>query len=258
MSWLGLQFNLFLIALSFLTRVPILFKVNYSQANLNKASQFFPVVGWLIGLFCASIFWLAYQVFSLELAVVISMIFSFLLTGGFHEDGLADTCDGLGGGWTVEQKLSIMKDSTIGTYGSLGLWSILLLKFLLLTEINTFYALLVAHPVSRILPILLIYILPYVQINNDSKVKPLAEKISFKALFFAVTSGLIALFLVPYVAVWILVLMLVFLVLFYYFLKKQLGGFTGDTLGASQQIMEILIYIAFVISAKYNLGVIGL
>ena len=122
MSPIREQLNLFWIAVAFFTRIPVPASVEFSQASLNRASRYFPAVGWLTGVLCAAALWLFMQVFPQDVAVVLSIAVSLLLTGCFHEDGLADSSDGMGGGWTREQKLSIMKDSRIGTYGAAALW----------------------------------------------------------------------------------------------------------------------------------------
>ncbi|MEE3208692.1 MAG: adenosylcobinamide-GDP ribazoletransferase, partial [Pseudomonadota bacterium] len=163
MNRLSEQLNLWWIAVAFFTRIPVPASVEFSQASLNRASRYFPAVGWLIGALCATALWLLMLVFPQDVAVLISIAISLLLTGCFHEDGLADTCDGLGGGWTREQKLSIMKDSRIGTYGAAALWVSLTLKFVVLSQlINPVLALLVAHPLSRIIPTVFIAAMSYV------------------------------------------------------------------------------------------------
>ena len=183
-------------------------------------------------------------VFPQNVAVLISIAISLLLTGCFHEDGLADTCDGLGGGWTREQKLSIMKDSRIGTYGAAALWVSLTLKFVVLSQlINPVLALLVAHPLSRIIPTVFIAAMSYVSDVDTSKAKPLAESGSGADTAIAIITGLIALMFInnPFI---ILFVLLVLAGVAYVFLKRQIGGFTGDALGAVQQVSELAIYLS--------------
>ncbi len=238
------QGALFFIALGFLTRLPIPSSIAFSQQRLNLAARYFPWVGWLIGALCAAVLWLCALVFPLPVAVVLVMVFSLFLTGGFHEDGLADTCDGIGGGWSIEQKLSIMKDSRLGTYGALGLICALLIKHQSL--VNLFapcLALLVAHPLSRLVPVLLMRWLDYVQQDRASKVKPLAMSLDGTSFIVALIGGGLA--LIFSMGQWpILLLWLVFLVVASrWWLMKHLGGYTGDTLGAVQQVAELGIYL---------------
>ncbi|MAX86186.1 MULTISPECIES: adenosylcobinamide-GDP ribazoletransferase [Thalassolituus] len=244
MNRLSEQLNLWWIAVAFFTRIPVPASVEFSQASLNRASRYFPAVGWLIGALCATALWLLMLVFPQNVAVLISIAISLLLTGCFHEDGLADTCDGLGGGWTREQKLSIMKDSRIGTYGAAALWVSLTLKFVVLSQlINPVLALLVAHPLSRIIPTVFIAAMSYVSDVDTSKAKPLAESGSGADTAIAIITGLIALMFInnPFI---ILFVLLVLAGVAYVFLKRQIGGFTGDALGAVQQVSELAIYLS--------------
>ena len=248
------QLNLFYIALGFLTRIPVPNSVDYSQKKLNQASRYFPLVGWLVGLLVGFVFLVVSRILPNEIAVLFSMLSGILLTGCFHEDGLADTCDGLGGGWGKQQKLKIMKDSRLGTYGATGLWFILTFKFYLLfklseqSSIQIFIAIIVAHPLSRTLSTSMIFLLPYVSDSEISKVKPLAESHQKIDLQISLAIGLASLILVSGTVLWILIVLSVFLLFMRRLLLKQIQGFTGDTLGAIQQVSEILIYTVFLVS----------
>lgn len=248
------QFNLMLIALAFFTRIPVSNKVDFSQENLNRASRYFSLVGWLIGGICAAIFLSVNLTLPVNIALLISMLMSILLTGSFHEDGLADTCDGFGGGWEKQQKLNIMKDSRLGTYGAVALWFVLMLKFFLLSELENqaeliVVSLLIAHPLSRSLSTSMIYCLTYVADEEQSKVKPLAEKQFFSDFTISLIIGCLGLFLITNAFTVIMSLLLTFVLLRMLFLK-QIGGFTGDTLGATQQISELVIYAAILVGVS--------
>jgi adenosylcobinamide-GDP ribazoletransferase len=251
MNALRQQLNLWWIAVAFFTRIPVPSSVEFSQANLNRASRYFSAVGWLIGLICGAVLWVFMLVFPQDVAVLLAMIISLLLTGCFHEDGLADTCDGLGGGWTTEQKLRIMKDSRVGTYGAAALWVSLTLKFVLLSQLlEPVLALIIAHPLSRIIPTLFIAVMPYVSDSDTSKAKPLAESGSWVDTAIAVGIGSVALLLFPVGSGGVGMLLAVLFVvgvLSFLFLKKQLGGFTGDALGAVQQVSELALYLAMIL-----------
>ena len=137
------------------------------------------------------------MLFPKAIAVIFSLLITILLTGAFHEDGLIDTADGLGGGWSKDQKLKIMKDSRIGTYGAVALWFSLSLKFIFLTEINnTFVALLIAHPLSRSTATGFLYFLTYVRLDETSKAKPLAQKQNNIDFFVSQATGIAALLLI--------------------------------------------------------------
>ena len=108
----------FVLAVQFLTRLPLRTDRLFTAERLAQAPRYFPLVGLLVGLASAAIFWLAALVLPSLLAVLLAVGAGLLMTGAFHEDGLADTFDGIGGGLTRERALEIMKDSRLGTYGA--------------------------------------------------------------------------------------------------------------------------------------------
>ena len=162
--------ELFFNALRFFTRLPVPGWVGHSTELLNSAARWFPAVGWVIGAIGAAAYWLTGYLFPASLAILISMAATLLATGAFHEDGFADSCDGFGGGWDKTQVLAIMKDSRIGSYGTLGIAMMLAAKFAALSEMEdeaVVLALLVAHPLSRLAATALIRFLDYVR-DDDS------------------------------------------------------------------------------------------
>jgi len=161
------EFNRLLIAVMFLTRLPVSRLVKYDLEHLSKSTVYFPLVGAIVGSVGALTLWIASLKFPSTLAVLISMAATILLTGAFHEDGLADSADGFGGGYTKERILEIMKDSRIGTYGAIALWLFLTAKLLLLSEIFkqddslALATLIVAHLLGRYSSLPLIFTLDY-------------------------------------------------------------------------------------------------
>ena len=155
------QLELFFTALGFFTRLPVPAWVPWSSERMHHAARYFALVGWVVGgagaLGYLALAWLLPP----AVAVVLSMALTIRLTGAFHEDGLADTCDGLGGGLDRDRALAIMKDSRIGSYGAIGLVLALLLKALALVNLGVdadmpvILALLAAHPLSRLAPVTL-------------------------------------------------------------------------------------------------------
>ena len=247
------ELNLALIAWAFFTRIPVPKWVDFSQTNLNKASRYFSLVGWCVGLLCGGCFLLFEQILNNQLAIIMSMLFGILLTSSFHEDGLADTCDGFGGGWEKQQKLLIMKDSRLGTYGAVAIWFALSLKFVALNQIqNIGLPLIVAHSLSRSISTSLIYSLPYVTDDGLSKVKPLAEKLKLKDLLINLGIGLLSLLLLPSSALLIVLMLLIVFFVLSKLYRIQIGGFTGDTLGAAQQIAEVVIYLTIIGVSDFN------
>lgn len=217
----------------------------YSPENLNRASRYFTLVGWLLGGLVALVFIAADTIFSNSVSLWLAMGFSLLLTGAFHEDGLADTADGFGGAFARERKISIMKDSRIGTYGATALVMALLGKYVLLVE-NTQIALslIIAYALSRAVAASLVFDMRYVADDDGSKSKPLANNQSKTDLAILLASGLPIFALIEWQTALLIIMVLILLryaAKFYF--QKQIGGYTGDCLGAAQQISELGIYL---------------
>jgi len=247
------QLNLFYLALSFFTRLPVPKTMHYSESLLNKANRYFSLVGLVTGLLLA----LSYLTFSTFLPANISILLmmgvSLLLTGAFHEDGLADMADGIGGAFTIEKRLTIMKDSRIGTYGAVTLIITLLLKFTLLVELanhdsnHLLLAIVLAEMLSRAIAGSLISAMPYVSDIEQSKSKPLAQAQSFSELTTLLLIGVAPLIFYSSEDIFSLLgVLLIFRWLFKQWLMSKIGGFTGDCLGAGQQISELIIYLTLV------------
>lgn len=243
------QRTLIFIALGFLTRIPIPRSVEHNAQNLNDAARYFPAVGLLVGGFAALIYTIAALFWPTGIAVLLSIIGTVLLTGAFHEDGFADSCDGFGGGWDRAQILAIMKDSRIGTYGAIGLGLIVALKFAALQSLTITAivpALLIGHCWSRVLATSYLLDFEYAR-DDDSKVKPLATQLTPAGLQIAVLTGLPLIFLISLSQVlWLLALLMVWRWAFGFYFRRRIGGYTGDCLGAAQQVAEVLIYLVLV------------
>ena len=265
-NWTKYEWQLLLVAIQFLTRIPIPAMPEYQPQWLHQSSRYFPAVGLLIGLLCAFVFWLASLLFNPLVASIISTAFGIKLTGAFHEDGLADTCDGLGGGLTRERTLTIMKDSRLGTYGTLGLVSALLLKVSLLAGMPASVApiaLIIGHSTSRLLCISLIALLPYGGDVEHAKAKPMAQQLTPIQALISSAWVLVALILVTIIfpttirqislAQWLLALLLAVIATDYMrrLLRRRLGGYTGDGLGATQQLSEVAIYMGLAASLTF-------
>lgn len=259
----------FLIAIQFFTRIPIDGRlahwVGFSPAMLRASAAHFPGVGWVIGGLTALVFWGLVQVLPVQpaapwLAAVLSTAFSVWLTGAFHEDGLADTADGLGGSVSRERALDIMKDSRIGSYGAIALVLALITKVLLLGLLvqaagaqQAAWALFAAHVSSRLMPLFVIRTLPHVGDTAQSKSKPLAESISTAGLLAGLAWWAAAMALVGWMAPgmpWLPAVMgaLVGLAWMWRLLQQRLQGFTGDGLGATQQLSELLFYFGLALA----------
>ena len=260
------EWILLLVAVQFLTRLPVPLFKHYDQQWLHQSSRHFPAVGLLVGLLCAGVFWLGSVLFTPLVAAVLSTAFGIKLTGAFHEDGLADSCDGLGGGLTRERTLSIMKDSRLGTYGVLGLVSALLLKISLLASMPlsiAVVALIIGHTFSRLLCISLLALLPYGGEIEHAKAKPMAQQLTpLQGLLssgWLLLAGLLVVLVFPNtvqqigIGRWLLAIILALIATDYMrrLLRRRLGGYTGDGLGATQQLGEITVYIGLAASISF-------
>lgn len=246
------QVRLFFIALQFFTRLPIPNWVGFDADWLHQASRYFPAVGLVVGAVAAGVYALASLVWPPVVAVLLSTVAGIYLTGAFHEDGFADTCDGLGGGITKQRVLEIMVDSRIGAYGAIGIGLLLALKCATLSSLSmhaAIAALLVAHPLSRLASTALIWKLDYVK--QEGKSKPLAQRMSNGEFAIAVMTVLCALAAVlaagrlslAALAIGVASVALAAGWLARKFLRR-LGGYTGDCLGAVQQVSELAFYLA--------------
>ena len=249
------ELRLFFISLQFLTRVPAPRWVGFEPDWLNQSARHFPAVGLFVGAAGALALCVASTVFPPAVAVGLSMAVTLLLTGGFHEDGLADTFDALGGAVSRERALAIMKDSRIGSYGALALGVVLGLKAATLTALPLALAvpaLLLAHTASRTAAVWLIHVLPYAGDVAHAKAKPLAQRVSLvgatvASAWAALSCAGLVLFSpshLPLVAV-SLVLLVIGTGWCAAWLRRRLGGYTGDALGATQQITELLVLLAW-------------
>ncbi len=251
------ELRLYFVALQFLTRLPSPRCVGFEPEWLNQSARHFPAVGLLVGAVAALALVLGHALFTPAVAVGLSMAATLLLTGAFHEDGWADTCDALGGGAGIgrERALVIMKDSRIGTYGAVGLVVMLGLKAATLTALPLVLAvpaLLFTHTASRAAAVALIRWLPYAGDIEHAKAKPLAQRISGFGLVVAL--GWVLLLCLALVwaarrwdepAVWPAIVFGLGATLggaawCARWFRQRLGGYTGDTLGATQQLTELL------------------
>ena len=252
--------TLFFTALMFYTRLPVPKGIDHSAELLNRSTVFFPFIGWLVGGIGVGTYWLGTFLFPPDLAVLLSMVATIWATGAFHEDGFGDVCDGFGGGWNKTQILTIMKDSRLGTYGVVGLGLLLAVKYLALMKLlpgepfgwKIALKFISAHCLSRWVATTLIATMPYAREDLDAKAKPIAQGgIRGVPLVVATLFGLgPTLLLVALSGLWIYLLFLLPLWLVRWrlvrFFTKWLGGYTGDCLGATQQLTEVVVYLSYV------------
>lgn len=241
------EIKIFFTALMFYTRIPCPSWVDHSEEYLNKATRYFPLIGWIAGGLSALILYGLHFVFPASVCVVLALAAGVLLTGAFHEDGFADVCDGFGGGWTSTRILEIMKDSRVGAYGVIGVVLLFALKIfasIALMELDLWFcikSIILAHVLSRFIPVTIMYTHAYAREDASSKVKPIAKKLSIKDFVIS------AIWLIPvflWFQSWLMLLVLIpaYLMKIYLaaYFKKWIGGYTGDCLGATQQIIYVI------------------
>lgn len=261
------ELHIFFTALMFYTRIPCPKNIDHDPVYLNKSSRYFPLIGWIVGGICFIIYYLSNLLFGNEIAIILSTIAGILTTGAFHEDGFADVCDGFGGGWTKEKILLIMKDSDIGAYGAIGLILIFLLKFISLSTLfsqpvtcnlqpaicNLFYFI-SAHSLSRLAAISIVFTHEYSRDDATSKSKPIAQSFTWREVVGASFFGLVPLVFLSLLQ-WQFLFVLVPVFAARYFLaryfQKWIDGYTGDCLGATQQVCEVIFYLSILALWKF-------
>lgn len=236
----------FLVAVQMMTRVPVRLASAPSDEELARAAAWFPVVGAAVGALAATAHGLLVRARLPSLAPWAALAAAVVVTGGFHEDGLADTADGLFGGHDRQQRLAIMRDSRLGSYGVLALVLVLGAQVTAVGALPAALAwrtLVAAHALGRAAALPLTR-LPYAR-SDGGVGRPFARRVPAWALTLAVASGLLPLGLLP----WPLALAaaggagLVTLVAAWRF-ARDLGGITGDTLGAVVKLAELSTYVA--------------
>jgi adenosylcobinamide-GDP ribazoletransferase len=245
--WLSDRLDELKASLVFCTRLPLFRQAVIGSGTLAKAAWAFPLAGLLVGLIAAAVYALAHRIgIAAWPAAALSTGAALLVTGCLHEDGLADTADGFGGGAAREQKLDIMRDSRIGTYGVCVLIVALLLRVGTLasffSSVAAVWALLASNAGARATMMTFMFLVPPARrdgLSSDAGRPPLESVIAAAALGFII----IALCLGLLHAIAALVLLIVAVVLMAWLSRKQIGGQTGDVLGAVEQIAEIVILL---------------
>lgn len=236
--------NAIMAALSFLTRLPVPEKYFQDKHAIANSTRWFALIGVFIGLLAAGLLSILAPLMGQLLAVALTLIGLIFLTGAFHEDGLADLCDGFFGGWEKARKLEIMKDSQIGTYGVLALIGSFTIKLITLTQIPLLMAcmaLVVCHAGSRAIAGLVPAYLPYARGNENSKTPQRNAPFPRINIIILSCCGALPLLMLPIeLQLSLLLTGLTSLLLMLTLMRKHIQGYTGDTLGATQQVTEIL------------------
>jgi adenosylcobinamide-GDP ribazoletransferase len=241
-------------SMQMMTRLPTPALASFTAELPTRASRYYPVAGWIVGAISAAMFWGASMLGNSLLAAILAISAGALVTGGFHEDGLADTADGLGGGQTPARRLEIMKDSRIGTYGGLAL---LLVTGLRIAALATFppvegaIALTCAHSVARAAPILVMRFGRYAGDPTAAKLPHTDMHVTNGELALAWALAILPTLLFPWRSVALALLATVVIAAFVaHRAHRLIDGFTGDVLGCIEQVSEA----AILISLAWSLG----
>ncbi len=243
-------------SIAFLTRLPV--AIEYIRPHISSAVRGFPIVGLIVGLFSGLVFWLA-TTFGIgaNIAGFLSITASFAITGGLHEDGLADVADGFGGGWSRERKLEIMRDSSIGTYGTFALIISVAIRGLgygqiLGNDAGLLHTLLVFSAVGALSRTSIVYMMHKLNAARTDGRAVEAGRPSKSAMKSTMIIGagsallLVSLSMGFSPAVLMLFSAVAAYLLVRYICLGQIGGYTGDVLGALQQISEVFAVILLV------------
>jgi len=250
-------------AFTFFTRLPFWRLCNIPADSFKHVVFHWPLIGWLTGGFMISVFWLSHQLFIPFIAVILAFSGRLLLTGALHEDGLADFIDGMGGGNTKERILSIMKDSTIGSYGVLGLILYFAIWTACVYTLSSYYPLCVCCILlfigdvwNKWLASQLINLLPYVRKVSESKNKLVYDRMSVLTFSINLIWVLIPVFCIfiftnafnkiGFTLLYSGLTSTIMLIVLTLYMKKRIGGYTGDCCGATFLLCELLYLLTII------------
>jgi adenosylcobinamide-GDP ribazoletransferase len=238
------QVRLFLCALQLMTRLPVPSLAGFQPDWIARSSPYYPVVGWIVGALSAAALLITSRWWPGLPAAAVAIGVGVLVTGGLHEDGLADTADGLGGGQTPDRRLEIMKDSRVGGYGVLALWGVLTIKAAALASLSPArgaLVLVIAHGAARGLIVAVTAAVPYVGDPERAKLQAPAMRARWGEAAVAGALGLAPLAVWPLLssAAFGAALAMVGILVLTMAARRLIGGFTGDVLGAVEQIAEL-------------------
>jgi adenosylcobinamide-GDP ribazoletransferase len=243
------EFDYLLAAVQFLTRLPVSQRPNFQADWIDRSTKYFPLVGGLVGLLAASVVLATSIVLPQPLPMILGLIAGIMINGALHEDGLADTADGLFGGTTRERRLEIMKDSRVGSYGVLALGAVLALKLASLHALDPWMAaaaLVGAHSGGRLIAVFALRTMIYVGDTDAAKIKPPKTPISTGELVIASAFAIVPMLigLAPSTVAICFALGALLAAWIAWTAHRAIGGYTGDVIGAMEQMFEVGFLIA--------------
>jgi adenosylcobinamide-GDP ribazoletransferase len=245
------EWTLFLVALQFLTRLPVPVAPDLPADALAESGRYFPIVGAIVGGGAVAVDLLIGSRADRNVSIALILVYLVLVTGGLHEDALADAADGFGGGGTSHRVLAIMRDSHIGSFGALAIGCSLLARFAFLTSVPAarLHGVLISGQVlGRWATVPLARWLPPSR-PEDGQGARMAQKTSTTALVIASVLAAVIVTLASGVeAVWMTAAACVVAGLTAAYYRRRIGGITGDCLGATCQVAECAVYLSGVVS----------
>jgi len=253
-----LQWEAFCTAVQFLTRIPIpggamSGGMERYQAALARSVVYFPMVGAMVAGITGTAIVVSLWVLPVELAIILGLAFEAMLTGAFHEDALADTCDALGGGWTREQVLEILKDSRLGTYGTLGLGLGVACRFFSLVALADFQwigygvaCFLASGAIGRWAILWLMHTVSPIE-DRHTQARDVSGQQTGKAVavsaIIAIPALIPWLYLDPVGVAAAILLSSLVLAAYRWQVLRRVGGSTGDLLGCSCYLVQLTVLL---------------
>lgn len=238
----------FVLAIQFMTRIPININLKVEREDFSKSIIFFPLVGLIIGGINSLSFYIFNLVFHYNSSLVLVILMNILITGGLHLDGLSDTVDGIFSGRSKERILEIMKDSRVGAFGVIAIVVTLLLRFVFLgdIEINLIYKAIASAPViSRTVVVFLMFNKQYARENNGLGDLFIGQITRVHKNITLLIGFLVAIVIGGYLGIITLFSAVIFTFILMGDVEKKIDGITGDILGANIELVEILVLLLF-------------
>jgi len=238
------------LAMQFMTRLPIPIEIDVEKREFYRTASYFPVVGIVIGSILSLLYFALKNFFSREIVMTFIVAFSYVLTGAMHIDGLSDTFDGLFSNKDKSKMLEIMRDSRLGTNGVLAAIFIVVLKILFLTNIHeniTLTALLITPIIGR-LSIVFSMMISKSARGGEGLGGLMLGKVGIREFAIAFVISIATSYFILPLAVFVKILTISLFVTYIVskYISLRIGGMTGDTLGAVNELAELTALICFV------------
>lgn len=234
----------FLVALQFLTIVPVKLKELVTEEDLSKSIVWFPVVGLILGAVLCLVNMVGTYILPPMVVKGLVLTSLIVLTGALHLDGLADTCDGFFSGKGREETLAIMRDSPLGTMGVISLIVVLLLKFVLLVSLPgqmETAALLLMPVMGRWAMVVIGSLAPYARKSSGKGSFHTSGSINYRDLIRAIfITFIVSFLLLRFLAILLMIAVYLLMLGIRWFSQRKIGGITGDVTGAAGELSEIL------------------